>query len=115
MKKKIDDRAALGLALKHTLAEKDRGRVEQVQSMLADPTRTRRDVLEFCSYHRQMLSLRLRPWESPPIWIDPDNPDPTDPPEAVALCKRMLAAGVSLYHPDPIGACEEAERLNKAS
>ena len=58
------DRAALELALQQTLAEKDQSRVEQVQSMLKG--RTRLGVSQFCSFHRQIAALKLRPWELPP-------------------------------------------------
>jgi hypothetical protein len=104
----IDDDAALELALKLTLEEKDQDRVEQVQNMLADPTRTRDEVLQFCAYHRQMDALKLRPWEIPPCWIDADDYAEL-PPTVAALAKQMRAAGISLFHPDPKRALAEAD------
>jgi len=41
------DRAALELAVKLTLEEKDLGRVQQVRSMLADPRRPWSETAEF--------------------------------------------------------------------
>ena len=64
------DRAALELALHQTLAEKDQSRVEQVRSMLEG--RTRLEVSQFCSFHRQIEALRLQPWELPPCLGDYD-------------------------------------------
>jgi hypothetical protein len=95
------DREALELALKLTLEEKDKGRVEQVRGMLKD--RRWRDVAGFCAFHRQIQVLNLHPWQSPPCHIDLDEIGENDA-EGAELLKRMLAAGVSRYHPDPLGA-----------
>jgi len=72
------------------------------------------------AYRLQTKNLHLKPWQIRPMDIDdPDNPDEGRGParaqldgryEAAALLKRMLAAGVSRYHPDPMAAIEEAER-----
>ena len=106
------DQAALELAIAHTLAEPDRDRVEQVTSMLAD--RPRLEVAQFCSYHRQMATLRLRPWETPPCHIDecrigeilsaPRQHDVHSERTAAKLLEKMLVLGISQYHPDPITA-----------
>ena len=101
------DRAALELALQQTLAEKDQSRVEQVQSMLKG--RTRLEVSQFCSFHRQIAALKLRPWELPPCMGDLDNGNGGDE-QALRLLKRMRRAGVSRWHPSPIAACEAAEK-----
>ena len=47
------DRAALELAIKLTLEEKDQGRVAQIKSMLADLQRPWSETACFCAYHRQ--------------------------------------------------------------
>ena len=100
------DRAALELALEQTLAEKDQSRVEQVRSMLQ--RRTRLEVSQFCSFHRQIEALRLRPWELPPCLGHLDNGSGRDE-QAWRLLKRMEKAGISRWHPDPLAACQQAE------
>jgi len=103
------DRDALELALQQTLAEKDQGRVEQVRSMLEG--RTRLEVSQFCSFHRQIERVNLRPWELPPCLGDYDGGRGNGRDEqAWALLKRMRRAGVSRWHPSPIAACEAAEK-----
>ena len=102
------DRAALELALQQTLAEKDQSRVEQVRSMLEG--RTRLEVSQFCSFHRQIAALKLRPWEMPPCLGDLDINGSGRDEQAMRLLKRMRHAGVSRWHPDPIKACEAAEK-----
>ena len=96
------DREALQLAM--TMArEPPDGRGEQIDHMLE-----KRDwfqVARFASAHCQCRALRLRPWELPPAWVEVG-----DDPEAEKLWKRMRACGVSKYHPDPIKACEAAEK-----
>ena len=102
------DRAALELALQQTLAEKDQSRVEQVRSMLED--RDRLDVMQFCSFHRQIEALKLRPWELPPCLGDYDGSPGGRDEQAWALLKRMRKAGLSRWDPDPLAAVEAAEK-----
>jgi hypothetical protein len=76
---------------------------------------------KFCARCMQGSALKLQPWEIPPAKINsPDNPDeglrPDQPgpasdgrQQAAHLLKRMLAAGVSKWHPDPLRAIERAE------
>jgi hypothetical protein len=83
------------------------GRAEQLGEKLKDESWI--VVAEFAASHCQRRSLRLKPWELPPCDIyeyDPDSP-------AKQLLHRMLTAGVSCYHPDPIAACEAAERKSR--
>jgi len=101
------DRAALELALQQTLAEKDQGRVEQVRSMLKG--RARLEVMKFCSFHRQIAALGLRPWDAPPCCGDLDNGNGGDD-QALRLLRRMQKAGVSRWHPSPLEAVEAAEK-----
>jgi hypothetical protein len=103
------DRAALELALEETLAEKDQGRVEQVQAMLRD--RARLEVMKFCSFHRQIEALHLKPWELPPCLGEYDATGRDE--QAWQLLKRMRKAGVSRWHPSPIVACEQAEAAQR--
>jgi len=108
------DNRALELSLWLTLREKDQTRVEQIRTMLADPSRTRREVMHFCAYHRQIDALNLKPWQSPPCDLDEDDDDGTviNAPnvEGVKLLRRLLAAGLSRYEPDPMAALAEATK-----
>jgi hypothetical protein len=71
------------------------------------------------SYHRQYRALQLKPWEFPPIWIDDvratlkEPPDFKDRHRAAKLLRRLLAAGLSRYEPDPLTALERAEAERK--
>ena len=114
------DRAALELAIAHTLAEKDRSCVEQVRSMLADTPRL--EVARFCAYHRQREMLRLKPWEAAPCWIRdidkalriPPSMDTCRRRDAAQLLRRMLDLGISQFHPDPMSATRAAEAMENA-
>ena len=64
-----------------------------------------REEAERAVYHCQIESLKLRPWQSPPC-VAVEN-DPRDAP-AVALCRQLLEAGLSLFEPDPVRALEAA-------
>jgi hypothetical protein len=92
--KKID-KAALDLALETVLRGKEPGRADQVRDML------REDGWEyaakFCSSLLQRQRLQLKPWDKPPCRLD----SPDDSP-AGRLLRRMLAAGMSRYDPNPI-------------
>ena len=112
------DFEALERAIALTLAADDQGRVEQVQSMLEE--RTRLSVGQFCSYHRQADALHIKPWESTPCWVDPDQIDAIlqrgpDSREfgAAKLLKKMLAVGLSPYDPEPLESIERAKQNRK--
>ena len=47
--------------------------------------------------------LRLKPWQNPPCFGDEDGDGPAD-----VLLQRMLAAGISRFHPDPLSALAES-------
>jgi hypothetical protein len=63
------------------------------------------EVAEAAAYHFQIERLELKPWEDPPCLGDEDGNGPAD-----VLLRRMLAAGISRYHPDPLAALREAKR-----
>jgi hypothetical protein len=69
---------------------------------LHDPVQA---VAEAIALNHQICALRLRPWETPPCWYvnykfdDDEN----------VLVKRMKAAGISLWHSDPMKALQEAK------
>src|SRR6516225_9301938 len=96
------DREALELALQETLAEKDQSRVDQVRSMLEG--RTRLEVSQFCSFHRQIAALGLRPWEMPPCLGDLHDAATGHgrDEQAWRLLKRMRTAGVSRWPPSAL-------------
>ena len=50
----------------------------------------------------QSDTLKLRPWQLPPCTAKQDDPNERDK-EAQAL-RKMLAAGLSRYEPDPLAA-----------
>jgi hypothetical protein len=131
------DRDALQLAIDLTLLDDppDRGRVEQVTDFLNGageflPARPWREVAEFCAYHQQMRRLKLYSWSSSPCWIiteaeanailargpipaaDGSGKDISNCSSA-ELLKRMLRAGVSPYHPNPLAALVEAKRAKR--
>jgi hypothetical protein len=59
---------------------------------------------------RQCRALNLKPWETPPCHVnDPDNPVREER-KAARLQQRMLRAGVSKWHPDPLAAIAEAKQ-----
>jgi hypothetical protein len=60
---------------------------------------------EFAAYAAQCSTLRLRPWECAPcnIWG-------YDQSSAIELRDRLLAAGISIFEPDPMQALAEVER-----
>jgi hypothetical protein len=72
-----------------------------------------RDGFEYtghtASYAAQCENLRLKPWEAPPCHVRGDVSE-ADPsvygyrPEEIGLRDRLLAAGLSIYEPDPPAA-----------
>ena len=59
----------------------------------------------FAVYLCQTQNLHTKPWEDVPCHGDPDGSTPED-----KLLRRMLAAGLSRYEPDPLGALAKVER-----
>ena len=99
------DREALERAIE--LARKqDAGRRRQIDDMLADPARPWFETATFASYVMQCRTLHLKPWQTPPVHADEDA-DAGDAPhtgyaEAQALLRRLLAAGLSRWEPEPL-------------
>jgi hypothetical protein len=60
---------------------------------------------EFAADRVQSANLKLRPWETSPcnIWG-------YDQSKAIALRDRLVAAGLSVFEPDPVTALREAAR-----
>ena len=100
---KRNDRTALMQCLARCRAE-SAVQAQQIDAMLKDDGWA--EAATFAAYHCQSDSLHLLPLESPPCWGDsPHHPDPA----ANKLLQRMLAAGVSRWHPDPMAALAEAK------
>jgi hypothetical protein len=100
------DREALERALELARAESPT-QCKQIDGMLAKDGWDR--TAEFAAYCCQDGRLKLRPWETPPCWIrgDPEaylvgtGHDYRGLRQAALLLKRLLAAGLSKYEPDP--------------
>jgi hypothetical protein len=84
---------------------------KQIERMLAKDGRQKAGAS--AAYHCQMHALRLRPWQSPPCWLDPGDIKATlaagddgiaGDYAAARLLQRMLESGLSQYEPDPITA-----------
>jgi hypothetical protein len=105
------DRQALKRALVMARAESP-GRARQIDAMLAERPSWLRAAL-FASYSCQSETLHLKPWQSPPCWMG--DTKPIDDPQqhglfaAWDLRRRLLAAGLSAYEPDPIAALNAAK------
>jgi hypothetical protein len=84
--------------------------VQAVESLLK--SRTWQEAAEYACYHCQVKSLRLRPWQAPPLRSD-DEIDPAGmyggKPEEVALRRRMITLGLSEFEPNPLEAIERSE------
>ena len=108
------DRNAMQRAIAMT-ADEDAGRRRQINQMRrTDPFE---EIGTFAVQHCQSRNLGLKPWENLPLWIDDlaaalcePFDDQTGTREAAELFKKMLAAGLSKYEPDPLAAIGEAER-----
>src|SRR5262249_2724786 len=76
------------------------------------------DTAKFCAYLCQSKNLHLEIQEFPPCWLldadDVEGPAFKRKPEAARLLRRLLAAGLSRYEPDPIRALAAAEKLQAA-
>src|SRR6266850_1880229 len=105
------DRAAGELAIGMEKAESEVWR-QRIEEDLA--TKPWIEVAEACAYGCQCRNLRLKPWQSPPIWLVGVAPeDAADDHRggyrAAVLLQCMLDAGVSYLHPDPVAALAAAE------
>jgi hypothetical protein len=108
-----NDRVALELAIEMA-RNQDEGRRKQIDAKLAGEPWL--EVAMFAAYCCQFHALRLPPHEVPPCYIDDPNAivDRANKtwaefaPEAVALYGRMIALGISKYHPDPMAAIAAA-------
>jgi len=117
------DREALGRALKLILGRPERedpGRREQVERLLREEGWF--VAADFCVYCCQMELVRPRLWQ--PVPSDITDIEGTlakgddglgGSYRAALLLKRMLAAGLSRYEPDPVRALEAKRRQQTAT
>src|SRR5262245_48320543 len=104
------DREAMERAIE-IVRHRDKARAVQIADKLA--SEPWEEVGAFAAYTAQCDALRLKPWQWPPCWIADIAAEP--PPDhsgrrrAAELLQRLLAAGLSRYEPDPLGALERAE------
>jgi hypothetical protein len=102
------DREALRRAM--GMVEADPVRQAVAQMKLRDETWE--EVALSAAYSCQCDSLHLKPWQPPPMWVDEDRPRDDHPSAgkvaAWELRRRLIAAGLSIYEPDPIRRLEAA-------
>ena len=114
------DCEALERAIQLTRNSGESGRREQIDHFLA--TRRWFDVALFCVYSCQFDAISPRLWQPVPSDIDDieatlaARDDGTRGRFAAAkLLKKMLAAGLSRYEPDPLKALAEAKTRRQAA
>ena len=91
------------------IARKDPAYSRRIDQRLA-VARVMDQVGRSAAYHCQIVSLGLQPWETPPCF-SMARPAISDHERASRdLLKRMIDAGVSRWHPDPLLAISEAEQ-----
>jgi hypothetical protein len=94
--------------------KRDRATLRQIDEMLTE--RPRHEVGKFAAYGCQCDALHLKPWQWPPCWAEVNDRDSGGADSvfgygaAAELLRRLLAAGLSRYEPDPINALARAER-----
>lgn len=97
------DREALERCIEIARQDTRPGRAEQITWMIANNGGGWFEAAIFASYCCQMHSLRLKPWESPPV-----HGRIEDPP-SWRLLQRMLRANLSQFEPDPPAALMRAK------
>jgi hypothetical protein len=105
------DRAAMKRAIEQ-LRRKGGEDARQIEQKLRDEPWE--DVARFAAYSCQCDALNPEPWQPVPandyVVTDRDDEGPVMGRKAAAeLLRRLLAAGLSRYEPDPINALERAE------
>jgi hypothetical protein len=86
------------------IARQDRLRAGQLDDKLSDEPWSA--VARFASRVVQGRALKLKPWQEPPCCVSPEGPERDH--AAQRLLRKMLAAGVSRYDPDPVAAIARA-------
>ena len=109
------DRSALERAIEIAKGESP-GRARQIADKLKHESWNA--VGMFAASCCQDRALQTRPWELAPVSVDEDDPIPDGDDHrrtgrAIKLLRRLLAAGLSRYEPDPIAALERVEQGHK--
>jgi hypothetical protein len=69
-------------------------------------------------YSAQCTTLRLTPWQAPPCHVRGASDAPSDDyghrSSELALRDRLLAAGLSVYEPDPLSALARVTKTSAA-
>ena len=96
------------------------GRREQLDWMLNGeqpflPPRPWLEVASFAAYSVQGDALRLKLWQSPPCHLSIEDGKVRDCDiEGQILLRRMVAAGLSTFEPDPIAALAAKAKCKRA-
>jgi hypothetical protein len=111
------DREALERAIEMTRVNGGPDAVQIENKLQKEPWE---QVARFAAYCRQCDNLHLKPWQSPPCWVDDieatlaAGDDGIEGKYAAAkLLQRMLDANISIYEPDPIAALERTKRTKR--
>jgi hypothetical protein len=99
------DKEALKRAIKVARAESPE-HAGQIDRWMAQG-RSFEEIGRSCAYGCQCRNLRLKPWQSPPMYGDV-QPGHEAHADAEVLLRKLLAAGLSRYEPDPLAALEAA-------
>jgi hypothetical protein len=109
------DQDALARAIETLRASKTPAVRAQIEDKLASEPWI--EAAEFASYCCQCDALHLKPWQSPPCWIDDLESTLAAGDDGVLgdyagamLLRRMLDWGLSRYEPDPVAALKRAQR-----
>jgi hypothetical protein len=99
------DRAALERAL--AACRESPEQAARYEEMLR--SKSWREAAESAAYSMQVKTLKLKPWQAPPCGCRSDEIGRGygHSRGEVLLRRRMLAAGLSLYEPNPIAALEK--------
>jgi hypothetical protein len=108
------DRAAMKTAIEQMRAESSAAR-QHVEHVLR--TEGFASAAHTAAYHCQFRALRLKVFQAPPIHTNDAeiNGRYGGRPQEVELLQRMLALGISRYHPAPLEAIREAEAKTAAN
>src|SRR5262245_27080635 len=99
------DRDALTRAVE--IARKDPAEARRIDSRLARGDDWF-DVARSAAMHCKIARLDLRPWQSAPMYGHIEQPRRDQ--RAYELQRRLIAAGCSIYEPDPLAALEQVGR-----
>jgi hypothetical protein len=107
------DRDALKRAIELAKGE-SAARAAQINDKLKSESPMR--VGEFAAYCCQHRALATKPWELAPVSVDEDDPIPVGDDHrrrarAIKLLRRLLAAGLSRYEPEPLTALAKMESI----